>query len=91
MEQYEVYYKDIFLGTLKVDTTADMYEYTPDMEAVQLVKEEVFLIPEMTEGTNGFVAPIPFFQNRIRNMKRSGLKKLRYHTDWFGMIRCDQL
>lgn len=89
MELYEVYYKDIFLGILKVDTIADKYEYTPNEKSVQQVKEETWLIREMVEGTDGFVAPIPFFQSRLMNMKRNELSELRYHTDYFVIKRCD--
>lgn len=83
MEVYEVYYKDVFISLLKVDTTINKYEYVPNKENVKKVKSEVWLIKEMIDGTEGFVAPIPFFQNRIMNMKRSQLNELRYHTDYF--------
>lgn len=89
MELYEMYYKDIFLGILKVDTVADKYEFIPDKESVQQVKNETWLIREIVEGTKGFVPPIPFFQERIRLMKRRDLKELRYHTDYFVIIRRD--
>ena len=85
---YEVYYKDICLGILKVDTVSNRHAYTPYADAVQQVKEKACLIREMVEGTDGFVAPIPFFQNRLMNMKRNGLSQLRYHTDYFGIKKC---
>ena len=89
MEHYEVYYRDTFLGMLTVDTAADRYAYVPCQDAVAQVKEEVALIREMVEGTAGFVPPIPFFQSRLRNMRRFGLSELHYHTDYFCIKRCD--
>lgn len=54
---------------------------------VDTVKEKTVLIVEVERGTNGFVPPIPFFQNRIRNMKRANLEGIRYHTDHFILQR----
>lgn len=83
MESYELSFQDTFLGTLVVDTINGNYAFHPDAEGVDAVKAKTVLIREILEGTDGFGPPIPFFQSRIRNMKRSGLKELRYHTDYF--------
>lgn len=83
MERYELRFQDTFLGTLMVDTTTGKYAFTPDAAGVAAVREKTVLIREILEGTNGFVPPIPFFQNRVHNMKRSGLDEIRYHTDYF--------
>lgn len=83
MERYELSFKDSFLGTLMVDTTGEKYAFHPDAAGIAAAKEETVLIREIVEGTDGFVPPIPFFQSRIRNMKRVGLEELRYHTDYF--------
>lgn len=83
MENYELSFKDTFLGTLTVDAINGKYAFNPNMAGVDAVKEKTVLIREILEGTDSFRPPIPFFQSRIRDMKRSGLKELRYHTDYF--------
>lgn len=88
MEYYEVYWKDTYIGKLTVDNAVGKYSYEPDPEGVEKVKEETFLLVEMVKGTDGFVEPIPFFQERLYNMKRNGLDEIRYHTDYFLIKRC---
>lgn len=83
MEIYKLSFQDTFLGTLTVDSDTGKYAFEPDLEGVEVVKEKTVLIVEVERGTNGFVPPIPFFQNRIRNMKRAHLEEIRYHTDYF--------
>ena len=83
MEIYRLSFQGTFLGTLTVDTGTGLYAFEPDFAGVDAVKEETVLIVEAERGTNGFVPPIPFFQNRIRNMKRAHLEEIRYHTDYF--------
>ncbi len=83
MEIYKLSFQDTFLDTLTVDTDTGKYSFKPDFAGVEAVKEKTVLIVEVERGTNGFVPPIPFFQNRIRNMKRANLEELRYHTDYF--------
>ena len=87
MEIYKLSFQDTFPGTLTVDTDTGMYAFEPDFAGVNAVKEETVLIVEVERGTNGFVPPIPFFQNRIRNMKRTHLEEIRYHTDYFILQR----
>ena len=83
MEIYTLSFQDTFLGTLTVDPDTGMYAFEPDSAGVAAVKEKTVLIIEVERGTNGFVPPIPFFQNRIRNMERAQLEEIRYHTDYF--------
>lgn len=83
MEIYKLSFQDTFLGTLTIDTVTGNYAFEPDFTGVDAVKEKTVLIVEVERGTNGFVPPIPFFQNRIRNMKRANLEEIRYHTDYF--------
>ena len=83
MEIYELSFQDTFLGTLKIDTGTGKYAFEPDFAGVDAVKEKTVLIVEVERGTNGFVPPIPFFQNRIRNMERTHSEEIRYHTDYF--------
>lgn len=87
MELYKLSFQDTFLGTLTVDTVTGNYAFEPDFAGVDAVKEKTVLIVEVARGTNGFVPPIPFFQNRIRNMKRANLEEIRYHTDYFVLQR----
>ena len=83
MEIYKLSFQDTFLGTLTVDAVTGRYAFEPDPAGVEAVKDKTVLIVEVERGTNGFVPPIPFFQNRIHNMKRAGLEEIRYHTDYF--------
>lgn len=83
MEIYKLHFQDTFLGTLTVDTVTGKYAFEPDLAGVEAVKEKTVLTVEIEKGTNGFVSPIPFFQNRIQNMKRAHLEEIRYHTDYF--------
>ncbi len=83
METYSLYYKDICLGKLTVETVTGRYAFEPDYSGVDTAKQDTVLIVEIEKGTKGFVPPIPFFQNRIRNMERACLDEIRYHTDYF--------
>ena len=74
MEIYKLSFQDTFLGTLTVDTDTGIYAFEPEFAGVDAVKEKKVLIEEVERGTNGFVPLIPFFQNRIRNMKRAHLE-----------------
>ncbi len=83
MEKYEVFYKDILVGNLSVNSEYK-YCYEPDFKGVEKVKDEACLLRVMEEGTNGvFGEPIPFFQERLRYMKLWKLSVIGYHTDWF--------
>ena len=87
MEQYNIYWRNEYIGRLSIDKATGRHAYEPNPEEVAKVKEETVLLTEMVNGTNGFVAPIPFFKNRLQNMKRAGLSELRCHTDHFVMKR----
>ena len=84
-EEYEVFYRDTYIGWLTVDTVTGKHCYTPDKTGVEAVRVRASLLREMIEGTEGFVPPIPFFLNRIRNMKRAGIHELNYQTDYFTL------
>ena len=81
MEQYEVFYRDTLIGHLTVDTATNRYRYLPNPEGVREVEATACLLWVMKEGTDGFEEPIPFFQNRIYNMKRWNLTVVNYQTD----------
>ena len=83
MDTYNLLFQDTFLGTLTVDPATGMHAFAPDFAGVDAVRKENVLIVEVERGTGGFVPPIPFFQNRIRNMERAQLEEIRYHTDYF--------
>lgn len=83
MDTYNLSFQDTFLGTLTVDPATGMHAFAPDFSGVNAVKEQTVLIVEVERGTDGFVPPIPFFQNRIQNMERAHLEEIRYHTDYF--------
>lgn len=90
MEYYETYYKDVFLGVLIADRELRKHKFIPDAEGVCAACGEVWLIPEISEGTPDFVSEIPFFQNRLMNMQRLGLEEIRYHTDYFVIVKKDK-
>lgn len=87
MEVYALSFQDSFLGTLIVDPITGKHAFEPDFSGVDAVKQETVLIVEILKGTKGFVPPIPFFQNRIQNMKRTHMEEIRYHTDYFVLRR----
>lgn len=82
MIMYQLFYREHFIGILEVNPE-NKYKFTPDKEGVNRAKEITSLTKEMMEGTDGFVDPIPFFQNRLMNMKRNGLDRINYQTDFF--------
>lgn len=87
VETYDVFYKDVLIGILKVDITENKHLYEPNYEGVEAVKETACLIRVMIEGTQGFIDTIPFFENRLYNMKRVGRREVNYQTDNFTIRR----
>ena len=83
MEQYELFYRGFFIGVLTVENGTGKHHYEPIPEGVSKVQNMTSLTREMREGTDGYVTPIPFFENRLRNMKRFGLDEINYQTDYF--------
>ena len=91
MKQYEFFWKTIRIGTLTVDPDTNRHAYTVEEEGLSRVIGHVPLDRVMQEGTDGFVQPIPFFETRLYYMKRYGLHKLNYHTDYFVLREvCDE-
>ena len=88
MEHYQVFYRQTQIGTLTIDPATGMYHYEADASGVEEVLALTPLPPEMQTGTHGFGPPIPFLQNRIMNLKRSGLAELNYQTDYFLIRAC---
>ena len=86
--KYQIFYKEIEIGLLEVNETGQ-HRYTANSEAVQKIKEEVPLIPEMLNGTD-WREPIPFFEERILNASRFDLAVIQYHTDLFKMVQLKQ-
>lgn len=89
IKEYEFYYKDLLIGFLYVDETTHQHSYQPIHENVIKIKDEVVLTVEMEKGTNGYVASLPFFQERLKYMKIWNLKKIAYHTDYFVLKEKD--
>ena len=81
--KYEVFYTDVLIGILTVDEDSDQYAYSPVSEGVSRVREKACLLKVMENGTDGFVPSIPFFANRLMNMKRWNLHQVNYQTDKF--------
>lgn len=84
---YQLFYRDHLLGVLEVNPETNQHKFTPNEEGVKEAKKMTSLIPEMENGTAGFIEPIPFFANRIMNMERNGLDEINYQTDWFLLKR----
>ena len=82
MEKYEVYYRDVLIGSLFVNSDYK-YHYEPNFEGVEKVKDTACLLRVMEEGTTDFGDPIPFFQERLRYMKLWKLGVINYQTDKF--------
>ena len=82
MEHYEFYYKDVLLGNLDVNDAGE-HRYTACSEGVEAIRNTVPLMPLLEHGTDGYVAPIPFFYTRIGHMKQWKLTEINYQTDWF--------
>lgn len=83
IEEYEIFYKDTLIGILKVDLKTNKHCFVPNRDGVNKVKDRACLLKCMENGTNGFEENIPFFENRLRNMKRLGLTVGNYQTDNF--------
>jgi hypothetical protein len=83
--KFRVFYKEIEIGLLEVNENKQ-HRYTANSEAVQKIKDEVQLIPEMLQS-NDWRKPIPFFEERIMNASRFDLQVIQYHTDLFRMIQ----
>ena len=47
MEHYTLYFKDVCLGALTVDSLSGEYAFEPDTAGVQLAREETVLIREV--------------------------------------------
>lgn len=85
MEKYSILYKSTKIGVLEINEKGQ-YKYTPDLTAVEKVKNDVSLIHDMLESSD-WRDPIPFFKNRIENAKRFSDVEIGYHTDNFMMIK----
>ncbi len=85
IERYEFFYRDILIGVLEVDPVTKKHNYIPDADGVKEASDRACLLRVMKEGTGDFVEPIPFFDNRLRNMKRFGLHEMNYQTDYFTL------
>lgn len=85
LKKYQVFYKEKQIGLLEVNEQGQ-HRYTANSEAVDSIKNEVPLIPEMLNGTD-WVDPIPFFKERLDNGSRFDLTVIQYHTDLFKMVQ----
>ena len=86
MEHYELYCRDVLLGYLDVDE-AGRHCYRACAEGVAAVRDRVPLSPVLEKGTDGYVAPMPFFYTRIGHMKQWNLTQINYQTDWYLLRR----
>jgi len=83
--KYNIFYKEILIGVLEINEKGK-YRYTPNVEGVDKVKNEISLIHEMLEASD-WKEPIPFFKNRIDNAKRfSHENDITTHKDYFRML-----
>ena len=82
---YDVYYRDVKIGELEVNANGK-HKYTPTEDALK-VKDQLILPSDFLTKTDGFVEPIPFFANRIKNCQRfPNSKEIGYQTDNYRLI-----
>lgn len=81
--RFNVYYDDVHIGVLTVNATRTRHRYEPNFEGVAAVRDRACLLKVMETGTDGFTDTIPFFENRLYNMRRWGLHTVNYQTDKF--------
>lgn len=87
IETYEVFFEDVLIGILKVDISNKKHLYEPNKNGIEKVNERACLLKVMINGTNGFEELIPFFENRLYNMRRSNLRQVNYQTDKYTVKR----
>lgn len=83
IERYELFYREVRIGTLEVDPVTKKHRYTPDPDGVASIGDRTRLLRVMKDGTDDFVEPIPFFENRLRLMKHLGEHEATYEDDFF--------
>ena len=90
VRKYEVYYKDDLIGILEVELETRKHKFIPNAQGVEKTKEKACHIVEILNGTEGFVNPIPFFENRLINGERLGLTVINYQTDNYVIKRVSE-
>ena len=81
MEQYIVYYADVAIGCLTVDTATGRHKYEPYAEAVSPLVKNHPIFTFLMKETDGFVDPLPFFSTRLKYLHQWNLEEISYQTD----------
>lgn len=85
--KYNVFLKDIKIGSLEINEETGLYKYTVDKDATNELIDIISIPVEMTKNTN-WIKPIPFFKNKIDNAKRFGREdNIGSFTDPFRLVK----
>jgi hypothetical protein len=85
--KYNVFLKDIKIGSLEINEETGLYKYTVDKDATNELKDIISIPVEMTKNTD-WIKPIPFFKNKIDNAKRFGREdNIGSFTDPFRLVK----
>ncbi len=85
--KYNVFLKDIKIGSLEINEETGLYKYTVDKDAADKLKDIISIPVEMTKNTD-WIKPIPFFKNKIDNAKRFGREdNIGIFTDPFRLVK----
>lgn len=82
LEIYKLYYKNIYIGKLEViDNLECIYTHNSniDNEIINLI------LRDFIYDKKGSINDFPFFESRIRNMKKFNLTSVKYQTDFYEL------
>lgn len=78
MKIYNVYWKDVLIGTLSVNN--DKHRYIPNFEEIKRLEGKAPLLAQVMKPYD-WGEKIPFFETRIVNCERFGKEDYTYQTD----------
>ena len=86
MIKYNVYFKDVCIGRLCINTEGQ-YKYVADRAAISQVEETEAVFVDAKQDRD-WGDPIPFFDSRIENCKRFGkVDKVAYPNSNYYFIK----
>lgn len=80
MEIYEVFWKEIKIGTLSVD--GKKHKYVPITDVISELSNP--MDPRLKEERD-WGDEIPFFKTRIENAKKFPNLEIKFHTDYYKL------
>ena len=84
MDKYNVYWKEIKIGTLSVE--GKKHKYVPEKEAIGALKNP--LDPRLKEERDWGEA-IPFFETRLKSAARFPNLEIGNHTDFYTLKKIE--